>query len=142
VTINMVKSLIQLNDLPDEILFIIFKKLNNIELLHSLINVNKRLKKIVHDSIFTSRMTLLHYFSKDCIYPLPDPILDRFCSHILPEIHHKVKWLNLELSTMERVLLATSYPHLYGIGLYHIPNETALRLFTGKRFDFDLSNSL
>ncbi len=40
-------SLIQLNDLPDEILLIIFKKLNNIELLYSLINVNKRVKKIV-----------------------------------------------------------------------------------------------
>jgi len=99
--------------LPDEILLIIFKKLNNIELLYSLINVNKRVKKIVHDSIFTSRMTLLRYFSKDYIYP----ILDRFCSHILLEIHHKIKWLNLESLTMERILLSTNYPNLYGLGL-------------------------
>ena len=134
--INMDNLLIQLNDLPDEILLIIFKKLNNIELLYSLINVNERIKRIVHDSIFTSRMTLLHYFSKDYIYPLPDPILDRFCSYILPSIHHQVKWLNLESSTMERILLSTNYPNLYGLGLYHISSDTALRLFTGKKFSF------
>jgi hypothetical protein len=83
-------------------------------------------------------MTLLRYFSKDYIYP----ILDRFCSHILLEIHHKIKWLNLESLTMERILLSTNYPNLYGLGLYHILNEAALRLFTGKRFYFDLSNKL
>ncbi|CAF3806548.1 unnamed protein product [Rotaria sp. Silwood1] len=125
----MHNSLIHLPDLPDEILLIIFKKLNNVELLYSLTNVNKRLQKIVHDSIFTSHLTLLHYFSKDYIYPLLDPIVDRFCLHILPEIYHKIKWLNLESLTMERILRSTNYPNLYGLGLYNIPNETALRLF-------------
>ncbi|CAF5173508.1 unnamed protein product, partial [Rotaria sp. Silwood1] len=125
----MHNSLIHLNDLPDEILLIIFKKLNNVELLYSLINVNKRLQKIVHDSIFTSHLTLLRYFSKDYIYPLLDPIVDRFCLDILPEIHHKIKWLNLESLTMERILRSTNYPNLYGLGLYNIPNKTALRLF-------------
>jgi hypothetical protein len=52
-------SCIQLNDLPDEILMIILKKLNNLEILYSLIGVNKRSNKIVHDTIFTHGFCLL-----------------------------------------------------------------------------------
>ncbi|CAF3437309.1 unnamed protein product [Rotaria sp. Silwood2] len=52
-------SYIQLNDLPDEILMIIFKKLANVEVLYSLSGVNKRLNKIVHDSIFTNDLSFL-----------------------------------------------------------------------------------
>ncbi|CAF3286006.1 unnamed protein product, partial [Rotaria sp. Silwood2] len=45
--------LVELNDLPDEILLMILKKLNSISLLYSLIGVNKRLDTIVRDPIFT-----------------------------------------------------------------------------------------
>ena len=140
-TIDMDNSLIQLNDLPDEILLIIFKKLNNIELLYSLINVNERIKRIVHDSIFTNCLTMRRCTSYDSYYdsyyPLNGAILDRFCSQILPKIHHKIKWLNVDSSTMEDILLCTNYPNLYGLGLYNIDQEYALRIFTGKRFSFD-----
>ncbi|CAM4845599.1 unnamed protein product [Rotaria magnacalcarata] len=30
------------------------------------------------------------------VYSLPDPILDRFCLHILSKIHQNIKWLDLE----------------------------------------------
>ena len=50
-------SCVQLNDLPDEILLIILKKLSNIEVFYSLLDVNKRLNKITYDSIFTNRLT-------------------------------------------------------------------------------------
>jgi hypothetical protein len=83
--------------LPDEILLIILKELFNVEVLYSLIDVNHRLNKIAHDSIF-----------------------------------HKIKWLNLESSSMERILLTTNYPNLYGLGLYNISIENALPLFIGK----------
>ncbi|CAF3795096.1 unnamed protein product [Rotaria sordida] len=125
----MEDSSIELNELPDEILIIILKKLFNTEVLYSLIDVNKRLNTIVHDPIFTSHLTLMRCFSDDSIYPLPDSILDRFCSQILSSIHHKIKWLNLESSSMKRILLATNYPNLYGLGLYNIEAETALSLF-------------
>ncbi|CAF4706171.1 unnamed protein product, partial [Rotaria sp. Silwood2] len=68
----------------------------------------------------------------------PDPILDRFCLQILPEIHHKIKWLNLESSSIERILV-TNYPNLYGLGLYDVEIETALSLFMGKIFSSTLS---
>ncbi len=67
-----------------------------------------------------------------CLFIIGDSILDRFCSHILPEIHKKIKWLELESLSMERVLRAINYPNLYGISLYNIQAETAIRLFTGK----------
>ncbi|CAF2208551.1 unnamed protein product [Rotaria magnacalcarata] len=124
----MKHSPVELNDLPDEILMIILKKLNNVQILYSLIGVNKRLNTIVHDPIFTSHLTLMRCFSDDSIDPLPDPILDRFCLQILHEIHHKIQWLNLESSSMKRILLATNYPNLFGLGLYDIEIETALSL--------------
>jgi hypothetical protein len=125
---------IHLSDLPDEILLIIFKKLTNNEVLYSLIGVNKRLNKIVYDSIFTSTVTLTRCLSNDVIYPLPWPILNRFCLQILPEIHHKIKWLNIESSSVERVLLSTNYPNLSGLGLYNLDIEKTKQIFTGKIF--------
>jgi hypothetical protein len=140
-------SSVQLDDLPDEILMIIFKKLNNITLLYSLIGANIRLNKIVCDSIFTNHLTLVNFAPSHFImkasspiyfaYPLPDPIVDRFCLHILPEIHQNIKWLDLESLSMERILLSTNYPNLSGIALYNIPIERAVHLFSGKIFDFD-----
>ncbi|CAF0723902.1 unnamed protein product [Rotaria sp. Silwood1] len=127
----MEHSLIQLNDLPDEILMIILKKLYNVEVLYTLIGINKRLNAFVHDSIFTNYLTLMKFFSYSSIRPLSNPILNRFCLVILPEIHHKIKWLNVESSTMERILLATSYPNLYGLGLYNIPAERVKHILTG-----------
>jgi hypothetical protein len=59
-------------------------------------------------------------------------MLDRFCLQILPKIHHKIKWLNLESRSMERILLAKNYPNLNGLGLYDIDVEKALSLFNSK----------
>ncbi|CAF1224991.1 unnamed protein product [Rotaria sp. Silwood1] len=95
-------------------------------------SVNKRLHAIVHDSIFTNCLTLMKNVSVDSIDPLSDPILDQFFLQILPSIHHKIKWFNLESSSMKRILLATNYPNLYGLGLYDIEIETALSFFSGE----------
>ncbi len=67
---------------------------------------------------------------------LDDQILDRFYSQILPSIHHKIKWLNVESSSMEDVLLCASYPNLRGLGLHKIEKSIALRIFTGETFFF------
>jgi hypothetical protein len=124
----MEHSSVQLDDLPDEILLIIFKNLNNINLLYSL-------NKIVHDSIFTNSLILFDHLD-DSIYPLSDLMFDRFCLQILPSIHHNIKWLKLESSSMKRILLSGYYPNLCGLGIYNIEKEAALNLFTGKIFIF------
>jgi hypothetical protein len=52
-------SCVQLINFPDEILMIIFKKLGNIEVLYSLININMRLNQILSDPVFTTQITLM-----------------------------------------------------------------------------------
>jgi len=131
----MSKSLVQLDDLPDEILMHIFKKLYNNEVLYSFIGVNQRLNRIVHDPIFTRYLYLYKYFTYDNFTdPLPDPILDRFCSKILPEIGHQVTTLFVEATSMERILHATNYSNLNNLGLCDIDRKVATSLFFGKRF--------
>jgi hypothetical protein len=72
-------STYELCDLPDEILMIILKQLNNAEALYCLIGVNKRLNQILHDQIFTSDLSLMIGLSDRRIYPVADPI---FTNHL------------------------------------------------------------
>ncbi|CAF1560509.1 unnamed protein product [Rotaria sp. Silwood1] len=120
---------IQLDELPDKILMNIFNKLRNVEILYSLLDVNKRLHKIVNDSIFTSCLTLFERSTDDLYYSLNNSILDRFCLKILPQIHDKIKCINIESSSMERILLSSSYPNLKELGLYDLEIKNAKHLF-------------
>ncbi|CAF0903123.1 unnamed protein product [Rotaria sordida] len=135
--IIMAHSLVQLDDLSDEVLIYILKKLDNDQVLYSLMGVNKRLNTLVHDSIFTSHLTLMTRSANDCISPLSERILHRFYSQILPEIHHQIQWLNVESSSMERIL-SGNYPNLYGLGLYNLEIETTAHLFTNGNIFTDL----
>jgi hypothetical protein len=64
-------------------------------------------------------------------------ILNRFCLQILPEIHDKIQWLDLESSSMKHVLRAANYPNLDSLALYNIDEESARSLFTGKIFQLN-----
>jgi hypothetical protein len=134
---KMKHPIVQLIDLPDELLVMIFQRLNHVELLYSLMGINTRLDRIVSDRIFTRYLTLFRYFSNRHICPLVDTVLGRFCSQILPEIHYKINILHLESSSMERILQAGDYPNLHSLGLYNIDEEAAERIFTGKLSTFD-----
>ncbi|CAF0748358.1 unnamed protein product [Rotaria sp. Silwood1] len=127
-------SCVQLNDLPDEILMIILKNLTNAEVLYSLLGVNKRLNNIAVDPVFINNLSLVMSTSDGLVYSLPDPILDRFCLHILPKIHQNIEWLHLQSRSLERILRATNFPNLYGISLHNIQAKTAIDLFTGGIF--------
>ncbi|CAF4124657.1 unnamed protein product [Rotaria magnacalcarata] len=108
-------SCVRINDLPDEILMIILKKMNNAEVRYSLKGVNQRLNKLVQDSTFTSRLTFVKRCSDNFFDVFPcNMMLNRFCLQILPE----------------NVLCAADYPNLYGLGLYNINEESARCLFT------------
>jgi len=138
--VNMNHSCVQLTDLPDELLMMIFKKLNNLQLLHSLMGVNMRLNQIICDPFFTNYLTLLRVSFNNVTHPVADAILQRFCLQILPEIHDNVKWLNVESLSMERVFVAAKYSNLYGLGIYNIDEGTAQRLFAGKKFNLSHFN--
>ena len=87
--------------------------------------------------MFTSSLTLVDHLSYDYIRQLSDSMLDRFCLQILPEIHHKIKQLDVEVLSMKRILLSTNYPNLSEIALYNIQIERAVHLFSSDIFDFD-----
>ncbi|CAF3356207.1 unnamed protein product [Rotaria sp. Silwood2] len=126
----MEHSFIELNDLPDEILLIILKDLHNVKVLYSLIDVNKRLNTIVKYLISTKYLTLRTFFSDGLLYRFTNTILDRFCLQILSKIHHKIEFLDLESSSMERILLSANYPSLHELGLYDLATKTPKDLFT------------
>jgi hypothetical protein len=83
----MHQSNIHLLDLPNEILLIILKKLDNIDILYSLfgINNNKRLDILLKASVFTN---ILNFVT---ISSITDVKLDRFCAYILPRNYHYIK---------------------------------------------------
>ncbi|CAF4909294.1 unnamed protein product [Rotaria sp. Silwood1] len=119
------------NDLPDEILMIIFQKLDNLDVFYSLQGVNQRINKIIQDRVFTNRLIFVKWLSDSFIDLICcDMILDRFCLQILPEIHHNIKWLDLESSSMKHVLRTAHYPNLRSLGLYNIHEESLQCLFT------------
>ncbi|CAF4777972.1 unnamed protein product, partial [Rotaria sp. Silwood2] len=91
--------------------------------------INIRFDKILNDPIFTEHLTLMKRSSNGTINLLDDSILERFCSEILPKIHYKIKWLDLEPLCMERILVAADCPNLYGLSLFNIERRTILRLF-------------
>ncbi|CAF4284747.1 unnamed protein product [Rotaria socialis] len=95
--------------------------------------VNKRISKIVQDTIFTRDLYLREYSPvDDSTFPLSNPILDRFCSKILPEIGHKIETLYLKGTWTERVFHATNCPNLINLGLCDIQFEQlTMFLFCG-----------
>lgn len=128
---DMANISIQLLDLPDELIVMILKKLNNIEVFHSLMGINRRLDGILFDSIFTRNLTLVRRCDKE-ISPLADEMLERFCLEILPKIHEKIECLTVEPLSMERIFLIDNYPNLFKLGLVNISWEELLRLLDGK----------
>lgn len=128
---NMNHSFIGINDLPDEIILMIWNKLNNIDVLYSFVGVNQRLNKLVRDPIYTRSIQLIKA-NKYC--SLPDSTIDRYCLDILPEIHQYIECLILEPSSIERILLSSDYPRLYKLTFTKIHEDFVLRHFTGNIF--------
>jgi hypothetical protein len=120
---------IHLLDLPNEVLLIIFKKLDNVDVLYSLFRIqNERIDTLIEDRVF---FTILN-FKK--ISSILDSKLDRFCTSILPQIHYCIKKLVLDTNSMERILLAGDYPNLITLELFNFGKEIVSRYLTGKDF--------
>ncbi|CAF3585477.1 unnamed protein product, partial [Rotaria sp. Silwood2] len=126
----MLCSCFELNELTDEILLLIFEKLDNLDILYSLHGVNKRLNKIIRDPLFTSSLNFVKWSSNKFNKFSSNVIFNRYCLQILPDISMKIKWLYIESSSAKHILRAADYPNLYGLGLYNMKEKTARRLFT------------
>ncbi|CAF3929800.1 unnamed protein product [Rotaria sordida] len=121
---------INLLDLPNEILFNILKKLNNMDVLYSLLDINnQRLHIIAQDKIFTNILNFVSILSTNDNSSISNQKLNRFCFEILPQIHHNVKCLILELVSIERILLAGEYPNLTQLKIFNFNKEIMSRYF-------------
>jgi hypothetical protein len=121
----MNRSSVNLLDLPDEILLMILKKLDNIDVLYSLLDINNgRLDILAQDNTFTNIL---------CFVSINDIcLIDGFCNYILPRIHHNVKGFILDPVLMGRILLATDYPNLTKLMICRFDQEIAFDYFRSK----------
>ncbi|CAF4552249.1 unnamed protein product [Rotaria socialis] len=121
----MNRSNVHLLDLPNEILLTILRKLNNIDVLYSLLDINNgRLDIIAQEKTFTNILNFVHIDEIS--------LIDRFCMYILPRINHNIKYFILEPNFMERILLAAVYPNLTELKLLNFEQQIASKYFTGK----------
>lgn len=132
----MKRSDIHLLDLPNEMLVSILTKLDNVDVLYSLFNINNyRLHTLTTSDVFTNTLKFVTASSTtDGYQSISDTIIDRFCMKILSQINVRVQCLVLEPTCMERILLATQYSQLSRLKIYNFRQEILLRYFTGNCF--------
>ncbi|CAF2117090.1 unnamed protein product [Rotaria magnacalcarata] len=120
-------------DLPNEILFIILKKLNMVDVLYSLMDVTQRFDQLVFDPFYIRNLNMISMTMKsfyDRTYSIDNQVLDGICKNILPRIYDQVNELVVEQYSMERVLHTVNYPHLYSLTLIDFPEEVLLNYLT------------
>jgi hypothetical protein len=131
---KMNRSNLTFVDLPYELLFIILKKLDNMNVLYSLLDVdNQRLDRLVKEETFTRTLNFVITTSTKDILSIADSMLDRFCVNILPKIDYNVKCLILETGSLERILRAATFPNLTELKFFNCNEKIVSRYFTGKK---------
>ena len=129
----MNQSNINLLDLPTEILLVILKKLDNMDVLYSLLGVdNQRLDTILRENNFTNNLNFMLTTLSSDTFSIADPVINQFCISILPRIHYNIKSLTLDSIFLEKILLAGDYPNLTQLKLFNINEKIVSRYFTGK----------
>ena len=119
----------QLMNLPDELLLIILTKLENVDVLYSLMGLNPRLDQIIRDSSFTTEINLIQPNADPC--EQVDAFIHRFRLDILPKISHLVRRFKVQSTSMEHLLLAAHYPNLCQLDIF-IPDEEPVLRFHGE----------
>jgi hypothetical protein len=125
-------------DLPNEILFIIFNKLNMIDVLYSLVDITQRFNQLVFDPFYIRNLNMTSMKMKsyyDRIYSIDNQVLDRICKNILPRISHQINELIVEQYSMEHVLHSINYPQLYSLTFMNFSEEILFNYLTSKLFN-------
>jgi hypothetical protein len=122
-------------NIPDEIFFIIFKKLNMIDVLYSLVDVNQRFDRLALNSLYIHRLnmtdstTINSFYDQTC--SMDSQIISKMCEKVLPRIHHQVHELTVEESSMKAILLAVNYPQLHSLSLINFQEEILYQYLIG-----------
>ncbi len=129
-------------DLPNEILLIIFNKLKQVDVLYSLVDVTQRFDRLVLDPLYIrnldmTSMTMKSYY--DPIYSIDHQVLSRICKNVLRRIHHQVNELIVEQYSMEHILHTINFPQLKLLSLVDFQEEVLLNSLIGKSLVFFIS---
>ncbi|CAF1190786.1 unnamed protein product [Adineta steineri] len=116
-------------DLPNEILFIIIKKLNLADVIYSLVDVNERFLQLLFDPFYIQNlnitlMTMKSFYQRT--FSIHEQVLSNICKNILPKIHDQVKQLTIEQHSMKRIL-THNYSQLYSLSLVNFKEEILFR---------------
>ena len=126
-------------DLPDEILLMVFKALQMVDVLYCLAEVNQRLNRIAHDFLYTRQLDLtgLSTLKYRCnhISLTAAPVLSHFSQKTLPRIHDQVHRMAIEPYLMRDMIGAANYPQLYSLSLRNFQDEFLYRCLTGMLVD-------
>ncbi|CAF2083744.1 unnamed protein product, partial [Rotaria magnacalcarata] len=115
-------------DLPNEMLFAIMNKLSKINVLYSLVDVNRQFDQLIIDSFYIHDLDLTRKSLSGDISPIDKQTLDRIiCGKILPRINDKVNKLTVEPLSIERIFHAVDYAQLYSLSLVNFSQEILLR---------------
>ncbi|CAF2665784.1 unnamed protein product [Rotaria sp. Silwood2] len=121
-------------DLPNEILLIIFNKLNTVDALYSLVDINERFDRLVFDSLHirnldTTSMVIKSYYDRN--FSIDKNVLLRICEKNLPRIHHQLNELIVEQNSMKHILFTVAYPQLYSLSLVNFQEEILFQYLRG-----------
>ncbi len=131
-------STVNIVSLCDEMLLAIYNKLDNMDVLYSLIGVNRKLDRLARDITFTQCVDLLTILSNESNDSRNKSILDRFCFDILPRIQHNIQSLTLDPLSIDRVFRIGNYFKLHKLTLLNLQFEMASRIFNGMSAYFSL----
>jgi hypothetical protein len=124
-------STVNILTLCDEMLLNILNKLSNIDVLYSLIGVNRKLDRLARDITFTQSLDLVTISSNKDNDSRNKSTLDRLCFDILPRIQHNIESLTLDPLLMDHVLRIGNYSKLHKINLVIFQLEVAFRILNG-----------
>ena len=128
-------------DFPDEILLIILKNVNVIDIVSSLVGINQLFDRLIVDPLHIRHVDMTNGLIENSLYDLVSStdveILSRFCQHILPRIHHHIEQLTLAPYSIKTILqTADHYPRLHTLSLVYFQEDVFYRYLTGMRFSF------
>ena len=134
------KTRLHLLDLPDEILLIILKQLNMIDVVYSLTNVDRRFDRLAVDSVYIHDLKITNILSIKSLYDetssVDTKVLSKICEQILPRVHHQIHQLTVEEESMKSILSAATYPQLYSLSLINLEEEILYQHLTSMIFIF------
>ena len=122
---------INILDLPDEVLQLIFHQLNLVDMFYSLVNVNERFDRLVLDPLHVHHLNFAVKTFNSSSHWTYKNILQRICEHILPRINDKVIELTLAPLSIEYVLSNVAYPQLRSLSFSNFEPEILSRYLSG-----------